>query len=108
MKLSCGGRETIFRLLFAYHPVIRKLTGVNIVVFILLDYSQGKTSRNSILLVLQGNVDGRWSHDMYQGGGGGGGGARTQMVTGPAKLLISNLDFGVSDSDIHVSSECVY
>lgn len=48
----------------------------------------------------RGNVDGRWSHDMYQGGGGGGGGGMRQM-SGPAKLLISNLDFGVSDSDIH-------
>lgn len=54
---------------------------------------------------MQGNVDGRWSHDMYQGGGGGGGGGMRQM-SGPAKLLISNLDFGVSDSDIHVSMEC--
>ncbi|XP_045612156.1 aly/REF export factor 2 isoform X2 [Procambarus clarkii] len=44
----------------------------------------------------RGNVDGRWSHDMYQGGG-----IRTQQLSGPAKLLISNLDFGVSDSDIH-------
>ncbi|KAK8724936.1 hypothetical protein OTU49_010987 [Cherax quadricarinatus] len=43
----------------------------------------------------RGNVDGRWSHDMYQGG------IRTQQLSGPAKLLISNLDFGVSDSDIH-------
>lgn len=49
----------------------------------------------------QGNVEGRWNHDMYQGGGGGGGGRIQQ--SGPAKLLISNLDFGVSDSDIHVS-----
>ncbi|KAK8396305.1 hypothetical protein O3P69_005389 [Scylla paramamosain] len=47
----------------------------------------------------RGNVDGRWSHDLYQGGGGGGGGLR--QTSGPAKLLISNLDFGVSDSDIH-------
>lgn len=48
---------------------------------------------------LQGNVDGRWSHDLYQGGVG-----RVQPLSGPAKLLISNLDFGVSDSDIHVST----
>jgi len=48
----------------------------------------------------RGNVDGRWNHDMYQGGGGFGGGA-VRNTTGPGKLLLSNLDFGVSDSDIH-------
>jgi len=51
-----------------------------------------------------GDIDGRWEHDMYEGGrkrsagptpfGGGGGGS--------AKLTVSNLDFGVSDSDITV------
>ncbi|XP_063603579.1 THO complex subunit 4-like [Penaeus indicus] len=49
----------------------------------------------------RGNVEGRWNHDMYQGGGGGGGGGGRIQQSGPAKLLISNLDFGVSDSDIH-------
>ncbi|KAG0727223.1 Aly/REF export factor 2 [Chionoecetes opilio] len=55
----------------------------------------------------RGNVEGRWSHDMYQGGpggrggGGGGGGGGLRQTSGPSKLLISNLDFGVSDSDIH-------
>lgn len=59
-----------------------------------------------VLFVPQGNVEGRWSHDLYQGGaGGGGGGQRPSLSSGSAKLLISNLDFGVSDSDIHVSSD---
>lgn len=41
------------------------------------------------------SINGKWSHDLYQNGGaasGGGGGS--------AKLIISNLDFGVNDSDI--------
>ena len=58
-------------------------------------------------------TNGRWNHDMYQGGGGGrgggGGGGRMppplmgMATSGPVKLTISNLDYGVSDSDIRVS-----
>jgi len=45
----------------------------------------------------RGNVDGQWSHDMFNG---------PRMMPGltsggPGKLLVSNLDFGVSESDIH-------
>lgn len=51
---------------------------------------------------------GRWAHDMYRGGdsgllppplmGGGGGGGGG----GSVKINITNLDFGVTDSDIKV------
>jgi len=47
----------------------------------------------------RGNPDGQWDHDMYSGGGGGG--MRTTGISTSGKLIISNLDFGVSDSDIH-------
>lgn len=50
----------------------------------------------------KGNPDGDWQHDMYEGGA-----RRNQqrLVSptssgGSAKLIVSNLDFGVSDSDI--------
>merc|ERR1719210_2546977 len=49
----------------------------------------------------RGDPDGQWDHDMYSGGGGGGGGMRTTGISTSGKLIISNLDFGVSDSDIH-------
>ena len=43
---------------------------------------------------------------MYQngkrGGSGGGAAALVQPSSGPAKIVISNLDFGVNDADIQV------
>ncbi|XP_068243386.1 THO complex subunit 4-like [Palaemon carinicauda] len=41
----------------------------------------------------RGNIDGRWSHDLFQG--------PAPRSGGSAKLLLSNLDFGVSEADIH-------
>merc|ERR550539_96600 len=59
------------------------------------------TGRNSYT---RGNPDGQWDHDMYgSGGAGGGGGMRSNGggLSTSGKLIVSNLDFGVSDSDIH-------
>jgi len=47
----------------------------------------------------RGDVNSAWKHDMYEGG--------KKMIRaaggnpGSAKLLVSNLDYGVSESDIH-------
>jgi len=50
----------------------------------------------------KGNPDGDWQHDMYEGGPRRN---NPRLVSpsaggGSAKLVVSNLDFGVSDSDI--------
>lgn len=56
--------------------------------------------------VPRGNANDDWSHDLYAGGGGGGAGRTKVFVRRSApsasgsKLMVSNLDFGVSDDDI--------
>ena len=54
----------------------------------------------------RGNPDGQWDHDMYRMNGAGArgrmpGGGAGLVISGPGKLLVSNLDFGVSETDIH-------
>ncbi|PSN53253.1 THO complex subunit 4 [Blattella germanica] len=53
----------------------------------------------------RGDINSKWQHDMFDGSGTKkmgrmGGFSIGSVASGPAKLLVSNLDFGVSDSDI--------
>ncbi|KAK9729137.1 C-terminal duplication domain of Friend of PRMT1 [Popillia japonica] len=51
----------------------------------------------------RGDVNSAWKHDLFEGYGPrkvAAARAALQSNIGPAKLLVSNLDFGVSDSDI--------
>ncbi|XP_055381858.1 THO complex subunit 4 [Condylostylus longicornis] len=46
----------------------------------------------------RGDVNSAWKHDLYDGPKRG---LKTASSIGSSKLLVSNLDFGVSDTDIH-------
>ncbi|XP_041979654.1 THO complex subunit 4 [Aricia agestis] len=48
----------------------------------------------------RGDVNSTWKHDMYNEFSDRNIQRSTPLTTGPTKLLVSNLDFGVSDSDI--------
>lgn len=50
--------------------------------------------------LFQGDVNSTWKHDMFNDFGEKKIQRSGPISTGPVKLLVSNLDFGVSDSDI--------
>ncbi|XP_070489956.1 aly/REF export factor 2 [Chironomus tepperi] len=50
----------------------------------------------------RGDVNSAWKHDMYEGARKtAGGGLTTARVLGTTKLIVGNLDFSVSDTDIN-------
>lgn len=49
----------------------------------------------------RGDVNSAWKHDMYEGGRKGGLTTAGRAAGGTTKLVVSNLDFSVSDSDIN-------
>nr|CAH7719850.1 unnamed protein product [Callosobruchus chinensis]CAH7736332.1 unnamed protein product [Callosobruchus chinensis] len=61
--------------------------------------NRGGISRN----YTRGDVNSAWKHDLFEGYGQrkvAAARAAVQSSMGPTKLMVSNLDFGVSDSDI--------
>ena len=50
--------------------------------------------RNRAIQRPRGDVNNTWKHDLYSGPN------RASAFSGPVKLMISNLDYGVSESDI--------
>lgn len=60
---------------------------------------------NNLCFIVQGDVNSAWKHDMFDGVKKVGRGAIGNA--GTTKLLVSNLDFGVSDSDIQVVKYCI-
>ena len=46
---------------------------------------------------VRGNSEGSWNHDLFDGPRRGG---VASPSSGPAKLVVSNLDFGVSNNDV--------
>jgi len=63
----------------------------------------------TLFLPPQGDVESQWTHDMFDTFGAKKalmrGGALGGIVGATGKLLVSNLDFGVSDSDISVRTK---
>lgn len=50
--------------------------------------------------LFQGDVNSTWKHDMFSDFGDRKIQRQGPITMGPTKLLVSNLDFGVSDTDI--------
>lgn len=73
--------------------------------FALCSYSKQHRVANGELYAMkddlfQGDVNSAWKHDMFNDFGERKAQRSGTITTGPTKLLVSNLDFGVSDSDI--------
>jgi len=49
----------------------------------------------------RGDVNSSWKHDLFEGRKAGGTGGGLRIQTGTSKLIVSNLDFSVSDADIN-------
>lgn len=59
---------------------------------------QAHTQMAQVRAALDGS--GKWQHDKFEGGAGGGGRAGPRRVESGHKLVITNLDYKVSDEDI--------
>jgi hypothetical protein len=65
---------------------------------------QVKNINHGFVCNLQGQINDVWKHDLYQQAAGGFNKSRAggEASGSGARLLISNLDFGVNDADIQV------
>lgn len=63
--------------------------------------SQRRSGGPQNLRTANGSGQGRWEHDLYGASGAGAmGGLRSRGAAAGAKLIVSNLHFGVSDNDL--------
>lgn len=64
---------------------------------------QMNSPNKAVVAAASASINGQWDHDLYQNGSNvlrRAGATLANQSSGPAKLVISNLDFGVNDQDI--------